>query len=478
MLTPTPTKYLPVGLMVLIAPLLTLVPGCFSQNPLPPGQFNNYWALTDNTIATVAAAPSPELTAPHLPNHWTIRSEPSLIRSTISIVRGIDRIKEGADHIDFAVSPEYAHNLRQTLIETRQTLANLRKLADNAASADKKQWTEALARALVSTEHIIRRGTLDAPVSTDEPASLAAEPFLEMIAQYLNQQTGGALLQDLSATDVKQLREILAQLVLRLGFDIAGKQLAPDTRKTAADLMLGTASLEDLQGELTTFLHARIEQAPPATADTQIAQITRALLTWAPKALQTLESFLQQWDKVQYIDVQFIRQPHPAAVQAQVHIRPKKQVRLADVIIGQPALVFQGATRITVMPELPTTGAAVITFDPLDQGAVELRFEGVIYTLFRLFAFPLDDARLREIRVFSHTPAQGTQLISVALFSETPRDAADPRRLLVFQDTREKEIVREPFAVTTRDTRSRQIFNYLTPDARYTFERIKLFDPE
>jgi len=58
---------------------------------------------------------------------------------------------------------------------------------------------------------------------------------------------------------------------------------------------------------------------------------------------------------------------------------------------------------------------------------------------------------------------------------ETHRPVADRRRLLLVQDSHRnrKSLVRTPFAVQQRVETSQTVVNYLTPDRRYTYRRIK-----
>jgi len=75
--------------------------------------------------------------------------------------------------------------------------------------------------------------------------------------------------------------------------------------------------------------------------------------------------------------------------------------------------------------------------------------------------------------VTSRTAAWGRQSVHVAVLMETHRPVADRRRLLLVQDSRRKSLVRTPFAVQQRVETSQTVVNYLTPDRRYTYRRIK-----
>jgi hypothetical protein len=57
------------------------------------------------------------------------------------------------------------------------------------------------------------------------------------------------------------------------------------------------------------------------------------------------------------------------------------------------------------------------------------------------------------------------------MFSEDDGDRSDPRRLLVFQHAGRKQLSRKPFSVVSVDEFSRQVFSYITPERRYTYQR-------
>ena len=122
------------------------------------------------------------------------------------------------------------------------------------------------------------------------------------------------------------------------------------------------------------------------------------------------------------------------------------------------------------MPESSITEETVISFEPEAGGGAEIRFEGIIYALARLFTFPLEDSRLREIRVFTHKPKEGRQVTHLTLLMEAKKDNADPRRMIVFQDVRERELQRNVFSVQSIRKKKELSFSYAMPDRRYTYQ--------
>ena len=86
---------------------------------------------------------------------------------------------------------------------------------------------------------------------------------------------------------------------------------------------------------------------------------------------------------------------------------------------------------------------------------------------------PLESGTLREIRVYTGGQSPGTKVVHAAIFMQAQKDRNDPRRLLVFQDVRRKRLVREPFALRKITQRKEQVVNYITPQRRYTYRRVK-----
>jgi hypothetical protein len=197
--------------------------------------------------------------------------------------------------------------------------------------------------------------------------------------------------------------------------------------------------------------------------------MAQTVLAVAPRVLKLLESFLSQWDQMDSITVDLRRE----ATAVTLAVLPGRQVRIRKVMTGLPVLAFRGSTKVLAAGDT-ATDETVVAFEPADEASgVELRFEGILYGLVRLFAFPLDSGRIREIRVFAKTRHEGRQVINVAVIMEATRDKKDPRRMIVVQDAREKRIVRGAFAVESVTDKKETTVSYITPARRYTYQRIK-----
>jgi hypothetical protein len=306
---------------------------------------------------------------------------------------------------------------------------------------------------------------------------MAAEPMLRMIAQYLNERSDGSLLGDLSAGELKRLRDVLAEVVVRLGFEVAGKEPPPGLRKQLAERTRAATSTEELGASLSALLARHIHEAPPAAGGARKREAVLAALKWAPRALKLLESFLSQWDRMDRITVELVRSGPRRAVTVTIAVRPGQQVRIADVYVLMPTIVFRGATRIVVLPEANQARQTVVAFNPVGEGAVELRFEGLLYGLVKLLALPLASGPLREVRVSTGGGVEGEKLLNVAVLTQATGEGGDPRRMIVVQDARTRKILRQAFSVESVVEKSRTVVSYITPTRRYTYQRARQAAP-
>ncbi len=459
------------GLVVLLA---AGAAGCLARRPLAEGELDGYWALHEVRFSDAPPA-GLDLGGRLLPTQIVLRQEKSLIRSTISIVRAADRLKAGTPRIEIAVSPQYAAFAAQMIARARTSLADLKDVAQADPRTGAEGWARATARVLGGLEELVRLSLIDdeaRAAAADEPLGASALPLLELAIAYLDERSGGRLLEDLGPGEAGRLRDALAQVVLRVAFTSAGKQDSPDLREAVVGAMRAAPDPKTLAETLRGPLLAHLAQAPPARPGSGAHTAARAFFSMAPRLLEALETVVRQWDRMDSIAFEF-RQGEGAVAAVTLRVAPGREVRIADLFFFQPAIVLKGGTRILVSPRSAGTDEVVIAFEPLEDGAAEVRFEGPGYALVRLLALPLADAALREVRVATSADPGGRSLVSVELLMAAGGDREDPRRILAFQDVRQGRLVRDAFQVRTVTDRLEQIFNYVTPQGRYTYRRVK-----
>jgi len=456
---------------------LAFLSGCIPSESLQSGQLDAAWSLSQN-IGSIAAYEQPSIAGRRLPARWIIHQRKSVILSTVSIVRAMDRLQDGQpEEIAFAVSPTHTQALVDLLDKASGVLKGLSSLTESQHGEGTEKWAITMADTLTQIEEIARMASLEGPETpdgpADEPAGMAAEPLLKMIVSYLDESSEGRLLSDLAPEDITRLRMVLTQLALKVGFDLAGKQLPQDLVARAAGVMRQAERMDTLNASLTDFLSQAAQDAPPAAEEGRATKAVYLISTWGPKGIRFLQALIRQWDKIDSVEIAFRQFEDQPVLTAVINVLPDKQVRVAQQVIFQPTFVFRGQSQVVVIPELPETNETVAIFEPIGDGAVEMRFEGIVYGLAKLLAFPLTDGAVREVRVFTHTPTRGDSIVNVVVLMEATGDKADPRRVLVFQDVRRQRLVRSAFSVEPITLRKEQVFSYLNPQRRWTYRRIK-----
>jgi len=457
--------------ILLISAALAATGGCIPSYPLAEGDLDRYWLLSD-----VSARRAEAEAGSKIPTRWVIRQQADASR--VSLAGAMEKLQAGADEVEFAVSPAQADEIAGLFRQVREAMKEMKEIVESSGRADKNRWARTLAGALATVESVSRSASGEAGGEGDQPLGRAAGPIMEMIAGLLEKRSDEPLLGDLSGAELQQLRDLLAQVILKTGFEVAGKDLPAGLRRTVAGLMRQSKQPAALKAPLEKLLTDQLSQAPPAPARQSKREAVRTALSVAPRAIRLLEAFLGQWDRFDHITVEMLRRGDASAVGVTLAVLPGKEARIADVVTGMPAIVFRGTTRVVAQPDATGAGETTVSFDPVGEGAVELRYEGIIYGLVRLFALPLASGPLREVRVSARTAARGEQLINVAMMSEATDDEEDPRRMLVVQDARTKQTVRGLFAVQSVAVQSETTVSYLTPKRRYTYQRIKQTRPE
>jgi len=456
----------------------TAMTGCVPSYRLGKGDLDRYWRLTD--MAGDAKPVVPEAAEGfRMPAKWVIRQDADTARADASIDRAMAQLREGTDEIEFSISDADAGAMLMVLRDIRAGLDRMEDILDTAERSNKNQWASALAAALVKAESVSRPFMVDSGAPAPDAAQPAkastsgAQPMLHMITMQLNEQAQGGLLSELSTSEKRRLRDVLAGVMVQVGFEVAGKTATAEVRREIVEIMRTRGDQPTLQADLAACLTERIATAPPARGDGK-QQMVQSALKWGPKVIGLMEAFLSQWNRMDSITVQKLDRHGRTAVGAAIAVKPGKTIRLADVVTGMPTIVMTGTTRIIAQSDATGAGETVVAFESATQGgAVEIRYEGAIYAMVRALAIPLASGPLREIRMSSSSPIEGQQLVNIAVLSEAPKDKTDPRRMIVVQHATVKRLVREAFDIQMVTEKSDTAVNYITPTKRYTYLREK-----
>lgn len=449
--------------------------GCIARRPVAADEMAQYWYLTENHQPQARLEPL-RVGQRLLPAKWTFREDKSLIWSTVSIVRATDKLRAGStEPVQMSFSPAHAGRAADLIANARTVLSDIREIARPGAQPAPGQWADMMAGALVLVEKAVRTAAPE-PDRRDggdpEPLGMPAEPILRVLLAYLNDQSSGQLFEGLDQADLDQLRQVLTQVTLRAGFTAVGKQQPAGLRAQVAQALLEARRPEDARPEVRGLLLERLKTAPPAPAAARLTGTVRTVIHWAPTMLKVAESFVRQWDKMDSLALEFGRLDGQLVATLTARVKPDAEVRVTNLFFMQPAFVLRGSVQMVVQPAEASTDETVILFEPVEGGATEVRFEGLGWGLVRLFAFPIADAAVREVRV-ARAEQLGQEMLSVNLLMEARGDTKDPRRLLSFRDVRHDRLVRSAFAVETRTEREELSFSYVTPGGRYTYQQVR-----
>ena len=455
---------------VAVLAAVAAVSGCIPSERLGTDGIDAYWALYPDTWPD-ARPTKLEIAGKPFPTRWLFREQESVIWSTVSMVRAIDKLRnEGGEAFEVSVSPTHAEMLASILSDAREAVEQLRQVADPDRKPTPKKWAAAVASALVASEEVARAATEEE--GQGDPRGWGAGPVIHMLTTYLNEQSGGDLLAGMDAGEVTRLRTLMTQVVLRLGFAAAGRQDPPGLLNEITTRMRQADTPAKLKTELAKMLEQKLKEAPPAEPSNRLPGLLSTMFASASTGLKVLEGFVRQWPKMESVEFEFRRDGQQKLVSAIVRVKPGQELRMVTLMPFQPVFAFRGSTRITVRPDAAQTKETVVQFETLDGGQADLKFQGIVYGLVRLLAIPLADASLREVRVSSGSGPQG-RLTNVAILMEALGDKTDPARILTVQHVSKTRIERGAFAIDKARVARETLFNYITPDRRYTYMRIK-----
>ena len=447
--------------------------GCVPSEPMAEGEMDALWVLAADA-SQEAQEYRPVVSGKQLPSRWTVQQGSSLIWSTVTIVRAMDKLEAEPESISFSVSPQHTESVVKMLDSVREVLETLESLAESAERGQTREWASLMAQTLVKIEQISRAVHVGAEGGDGEgEPALAAEPLLRMVAVYVNENSGGELLAGLGPEEIGRLRTLLTQIVLQIGFDLIGKQVEPDLRQNIVALMEGADAVDEAECALEDLLSEQLSQAPASTREAEAAGLIRGAAKWGPRGIRFLQAFIRQWDQMDSIEMAFQKRDGDTVLTTTIHVLPEKEVRLAEAVIFQPNIVFKGSSRMVIVPKHPQTGETIVNFEPIDGGGVEMEFVGLPYTVARMAGFPLANGAVRQVRIYTHSPKQGARLIHAEVLMQASDDSNDPRRVMIYHDVRQVRLERTALGVEEVTDQSKQTVTYLTPDRRYTYLRTK-----
>ena len=451
--------------------MLTLVSGCIPSKPISNEQADQYWRLQPD-IWPQATPTMISLGDHKLPGRWVFHQEPNAAAATGSIAEAVQKLREGPAQpsIDISVSPAHSEMIADSLADVRQVILRLRETAEAGRLGSPAQWAEALADALVAVERSTRFEGRPDPGGT--PTGWTAGPAITLLTALLHEWSGSALLAGMSPAEQRNLRLVVTQAILRVGFIAANKTAPTGLAQQVVTVMQQARNPTDLRKSLQKMLAGALPQAPETPGDDPDEQIVRGSLKGLPAALRVFEVLLRQWGRMDYAEIEYRRFDDHAVVSMTFKTRPGKKLELKDLYFMQPDMSLQGTMRMTVMPDRPPAQSVSVLFEPLEKGsAARMELPGLGWGLVRLLAIPIANGDLREISVWSGgNPTHNG--INVALLMTVP-GSKDPRRVLAFSNIKQQELSRTITEVGYKVLRREIDITYMTPKRVYVYRNVK-----
>jgi len=450
---------------------LTLVSGCIPSKPVGNPQADQYWQLQPD-IWPQAEPTMISLGNRKLPGRWVFHQEPNAIVATGSTAEAMQKLREGPaqPRIDISVSPAHSERIADSLANARQVILRLRESAEAGRLGSPTRWAEALAGALVDAEKFTRLESRLGP--EDKPTDWAAGPAITMLTGLLHEWSGSALLAGMSPAEQRNLRLVVTQAILRVGFSAVNKAVPMGLAQQVVTVMQQARNPGDLQKNLQQMLAGALPQAPETPGDDPAEQLVRSSLKGLPAVLRVFEVLLRQWGRMDYVEIEYRRFDGHAVVSMTFKTKPGKKLELKDLYFMQPDMSLRGTVRMTVMPDRPPAQSVSVLFEPLEKGsAARMELPGLGWGLVRLLAIPIADGDLRQISVWSGgNPTYNG--INVALLMTVP-GSKDPRRLLAFSNLKQQELSRTIAEVGYKVLRREIDVTYMTPERIYVYRNVK-----
>lgn len=384
--------------------------GCLDSAPLRPGEMDAAWQLTESVWDRSEPATEGPDTGP--PYRYVIAYEPSVVWSVIELYRSAVELPEIHDVVRFPVSDEHARAAAELM---RSMAVEMRQLSEafegvDASERAQRKWAAATARLAHRVHTLLASMSPDPDVrrdaELDEAAAWVVMPLLQMLAASFAEGQTPASEAELAAR-LAQAEEVLTAMILNSAFRMTGRPI----RQDLLDDVLQVQRTQRGDGAIanTTDVLLWYRQVIPQEYDVlpQMPQDAAVAAGHLADGLEYLADLSAQWPRVNYIAFEMRRHEGQRVFAAEFDIREGERVVLKDLDTFAPEVVFTGHGRVVVQratgePSGPERHEVLaVLFQSDREGGITLNFDGIVYALVRLFAFPLRDATLEEVRYTS-----------------------------------------------------------------------------
>jgi len=420
--------------------------GCMTSRAAAPGEFDAQYQPLENAWPRAEVQPI-KIGEHTLPACYRIIYEPSNLVSMVSLSRAPQALQSGGETLEVLLSADVSKALAADLrnvadrledwgdsIEFYPTLLGRQKWAKDTAAV-----LAVLYRFARGSEAIDPREALRG--KTAESASAAVAPVVRSLVLMVMQDQDGRPPPLDQLVKFPDRRSLAVEAVLGASFRLARLDLPPGAIDEVEEILLNgpptALGVESRLVQKLLELRARAVEAeePP------IGPRTRTALKVVPALLGLVAQMSDQWSKFYLTSITIGRIDGRTAVSLVADVRPGEVVRLDHIFPAAPAVTIEGRTRINIWTA-SAEGRDVTRVQFADErgGRVALRFENPLYAPLKLLAFPIEDYRLREIRVTTVNPRRHRTEQTFDLLLEATRPSPDQRRLLRVHSVRQLEV--------------------------------------
>lgn len=186
--------------------------------------------------------------------------------------------------------------------------------------------------------------------------------------------------------------------------------------------------------------------------------------------MSVLEDLLRQWDNMESATFEYRKLGDVPLVSMTLNVKSGKQLTLKRLHFMQPDMAVAGEVRFTVLTEGLSDATASVLIEPQGDGQAAIRFKGLLWGFAKLFAMPLADAEVREIRVArdSGNPQYDGVNVSMLMLAS---GGGDRRRRLTVHNVSLGELQRSPGRFEILSPWRQLDVSYMTPSRLYYYTR-------
>jgi hypothetical protein len=328
----------------------------------------------------------------------------------------------------------------------------MRRLADQAEKLSKsleqadsrgseKRWADATAELVGQVNAVVNSVNPDpahrSAMDIDATAGWVVVPLLEIFASTLSGEADVPLSQHQEV--LERAGERISGVLLTIAFRLVGKPIDDEMIRRVSEIQRGQPPKDAARltrDLLLEYRRALPDRYPPLNETASDAAGDARHFADGMRYMAELSS---QWPNVNHLAFEVRRLEGHKVFAAEFSVRPGKSVWLRDLDFFAPKIEFTGAGRLIVQRNVgePIPGQETdisVLFENVGDGGMVLHFDGIVYGLVRLFAFPLTDARLREVRYRSYRNTgdggdNGKKTRLIEVFLEATK--GDDRRRLI-----------------------------------------------